>query len=81
MRNCIMRTMTIRELSSGRKTTITARKTYRSRAGEWVAEVDGSEYQKACSYVCEGVDNCVYENLQVQVDIDDDGKEYKVVSR
>lgn len=76
-----MKTMTVREVSHGRKTTLNARKTYQTASGEWVAEVDGSEFRKACSFVCQGVTDCVCEELQVQADLDDDGKEYKVLSR
>ena len=76
-----MKTMTVRESSRGRKTTIKARKTYQKPSGEWVAEVDGSEFRQACSDVCQGVSNCVCENLLVQADLDDDGKEYKVLSK
>ena len=39
-----------------------------------------AEFRQACTYVCKGVDNCIWEKLQVQADLDDDGKEYKVVN-
>ncbi len=76
-----MRTMTVREASHGRKTTVVAKRTYQKDSGEWVAEVDGAEFQKACSYVCEGVQGCACENLHVQTILDDDGKEYRVLTR
>jgi hypothetical protein len=76
-----MKTMTVREDSRGRKTTVTARKTYQTASGEWVVEMDGKEFRQACSYVCQGVQDCVCEDLHVQADLDDDGKEYKVLSR
>ncbi len=76
-----MKTMTVREGSRGRKTKIHAKKTYRAESGEWVAVVDGVEYCEACSYVCEGIKDCKWENLQVQADLDDDGKEYRVVTK
>jgi hypothetical protein len=76
-----MKRMTVREGSHGRKTTLNARTTYQTFAGDWIAEVDGAEFRRACSYVCEGVKDCVCENLQVQADLDDDGKEYKVLSK
>jgi len=76
-----MKTMTVREVSHGRKTTVNAKTTYQTFSGEWVAEVDGIEFRQACSYVCQGVRDCVCEELQVQADQDDDGKEYKVLSR
>ncbi|HBG17985.1 MAG TPA: hypothetical protein DDY32_01515 [Desulfobulbaceae bacterium] len=76
-----MKTMTVREVSRGRKTKVNAKTTYRTASGEWVAEVDGTEFRQACSYVCQGVRDCVCENLEVQADQDDDGKEYRVLSR
>lgn len=74
----IMKTMIIREDSRGRNTRVNAKNTYRSASGDWVAEMDEKEYSKACSYVCQGVENCVWEKLHVYADQDDDGKEYKV---
>ena len=76
-----MKTMTVREVSHGRKTKVIAKAIYQTTSGEWVAEVDGTEFNQACSSVCQGVRDCVCENLQIQADVDDDGKEYKVLSR
>ena len=76
-----MKTMTVREVSRGRKTKVNAKTTFRTNSGEWVAEVDGTEFRQACSYVCQGVRDCACENLQIQADLDDDGKEYRVLSR
>jgi hypothetical protein len=76
-----MKTMTVREVSRGRKTTLSAMQTYQTASGEWVVEVEGTEFRKACSYVCQGVTDCVCEDLQIQADLDDDGKEYRVLSR
>lgn len=76
-----MKTMTVRERSHGRKTKVNAKSTYRSASGEWIAEVDGSEFRQACSYVCHGVRDCACDNLHVQADLDDDGTEYRVLSR
>jgi len=76
-----MKTMTVREVSHGRKTKMNAKSTYQTFSGDWVAEVDGTEFNQACSYVCQGVDNCVCENLEVQADLDDDGKEYRVLRK
>ena len=76
-----MKTMTVREVRRGRKTMVNAKTTYRTKSGEWVAEVDGTEFRQACSYVCQGIADCVCENLQVQADLDGDGKEYRVLSR
>jgi len=75
-----MKTMTIRETSRGRKTTVNAKKTYQNASGEWVVEMDKAEYRRACSFVCQGVKNCTWQNLDIQADLDDDGKEYKVVT-
>ena len=75
-----MKTMTIRELSFGRKTKVNAEKTYRAPTGEWIAVVDESEYREACTYVCKGIQDCRWENLQIQADQDDDGKEYTVLT-
>ena len=80
-RSDIMKTMTVREGSRGRKTKINASTTYQTVSGQWVAEVDGTEFRQACSDVCKGIKNCACENLHVQADLDDDGKEYRVVSR
>jgi hypothetical protein len=76
-----MKTMTVREDSRGRKTKINAKTTYRSASGEWVAVVDGIAFRQACSYVCQGIKDCFCENLHVQADLDDDGKEYRVSNR
>lgn len=76
-----MKTMTVREVSRGRKTKIHARATYQTTSGEWVAEVDGTELRQACFYVCQGIVGCLCKNLQIQADLDDDGKEYRVLSR
>ncbi len=76
-----MKTMVVREDSLGRKTKVKASKTYQTNSGEWVAEVDGVEFNKACTYVCQDVKDCACEDLHVQADLDDDGKEYKVLSR
>jgi len=75
-----MKTMIVREDSRGRNTRITARKTYQSFSGKWIAEVNRNEFRNACNYVCQGVKDCVWENLHIYADQDDDGKEYKVVT-
>ena len=75
-----MKTMIVREDSRGRKTKVKAKTTYRADSGEWVAVVDETEFLEACSYVCEGIRDCVYKHLHVQADLDDDGKEYTVLT-
>ena len=76
-----MKPMTVREVSRGRKTRVNAQTTYQTNSGEWVAEVDGTEFRQACSYVCQGIKDCSCENLDVEADLDDDGKRYRVLSR
>ena len=75
-----MKTMTVRERSLGRKTKVNAKTTYQTYSGEWIAVVDRAEFSEACSYVCQGVRDCAWGNLHVQADLDDDGKEYRVLS-
>ena len=76
-----MKTMTVREGSRGRKTKINAATTYQTASGEWIAEVEGTEFRDACSVLCRGINGCTCENLHVQADLDDDGKEYRVLQR
>ena len=73
--------MTVREVSCGRQTKVNAKTTYQTTSGEWVAELDGTKFHQACSYVCQGIRDCACENLEVQADLDDDGKEYRVLSK
>jgi len=75
-----MKTMTVREVSRGRKTKVNAKTTYQTTSGQWVAVVDGAEFREACSYVCQGIEGCACEKLQIQADLDDDGKEYRVLN-
>jgi hypothetical protein len=62
----------------GRKTEVNAQKTYMTRSGKWVAEVNGPELQEACDVLCNGIDNCSCENMHGEADLDDDGKEYRL---
>ena len=64
--------------AAGRKTEVDAKKTYQTRSGKWVAEVNGSELQDACVELCTGIDNCSCENMHGEADLDDDGKEYRL---
>ena len=73
-----MRTMTVREEKSGRKMTVNAKRTFQQASGQWIAEVDGSEFRQACAILCKGIEGCSCDKLHVQTIIDDDGKEYKV---
>ena len=76
-----MKTLTVREGSRGRKTKVTAETTYQTDSGEWVAEVDGTEFRQVCSLLCRDIKGCACEDLHVQTVLDDDGKEYRVVTR
>ena len=75
-----MKTMTVRENIHGRKTEVTAKTTYETGAGKWVAEVDETEINRACLDLCRGIGDCTCEDLHIEADLDDDGKEY-VLSR
>jgi hypothetical protein len=75
-----MKTLTVREDIHGRKTKVRAKKTYQTKSGKWVAEVDEPEIRRACFELYRGVKDCIYEDLHVQADQDDDGKEYGLSS-
>ncbi len=64
----------------GRMAEVNAQKTYETFSGKWVAEVKKSEIQDACLVLCRGIENCSCENMHGEVDLDDDGKEYRLVS-
>ena len=74
-----MKTLTIRENLHGRKTKVNAKTTYQTTFGKWFAEVDGSEMRRACTDLCRGIKNCSCDNIHVEADQDDDGKEYNLV--
>ena len=76
-----MKTLIVKENIHGRKTEVTAQKTYQTESGKWVAEVDGSEYRRACVDLCSGINDCTCEDLHIEADQDDDGKEYRILSR
>lgn len=76
-----MKTMTVREKKHGRVTKVNAKTTYQTESGKWVAEVDEAEMRKACGDLCSGLNECSCEDLHVEADLDDDGKEYKVVRK
>ena len=76
-----MKTLTVRENTRGRKATVHAQATYQTESGSWVAEVDGAEMGDACRVLCNGIKDCSCENLHVEADEDDDGKEYTVVPK
>ena len=57
---------------------VTAKTTYETTGGKWVAEVDESEVRRACDDLCHGVKNCSCETMHGQAEQDDDGKEYNI---
>jgi len=75
-----MKTLIMRN-ARGRTRKVNAESTYQTSSGKWMAEVEGTEFRQACDYLCKGIKDCSCEDLHVQTDQDDDGKEYRVVSR
>jgi len=76
-----MKTLIVKENILGRKTEVTAQRTYQTDFGDWIAEVDGTEIRRACFELCSGIEDCGCENLHIEADQDDDGKEYRMLSR
>ncbi len=76
-----MKTLTVQENTSGRKVTVRAQATHQTTSGKWVAEVDEAEFYDACSDLCRGIKDCGCENLHVEADQDDDGKEYSILPK
>ena len=75
-----MKTLRIRNVR-GRAKNVIAKTTYQTASGKWIAEVDGEEFHEACTDLCKGIKDCSCENLHVEADQDDDGKEYSVLSK
>lgn len=75
-----MKTLIVEEKFNGRKTEINTKNTYQTDSGKWTAEVDGTEFNRACLDLCSGIKDCNCEDLHVMADQDDDGKEYTVLS-
>lgn len=71
-----MKTMIVKDNIHGRSTKVTAQKTYQTDYGEWIAEVEGKEFRRACFVLCDGIEDCTCDDLHVEADQDDDGKEY-----
>lgn len=65
--------------SLGRRTEVIAKKIYETYYGMWIAEVDSSELEQACHVLCDGIENCSCSNMYGEADLDDDGKEYRLV--
>jgi len=76
-----MKALIVKENVHGRKTEVTAKTTYQTDFGNWVAEVDGAEIRRACLELCSGINDCSCEDLHIEADQDDDGKEYSMLSR
>ena len=75
-----MKTLIVKENVHGRKTEVSASTTYQTDSGKWIAEVEGAEMRRACLDLCSGIKDCSCDNLHVEADQDDDGKEYKILS-
>ena len=75
-----MKTLKVAERVHGRSAEVAAKSTYQTASGKWIAEVDGAEFLRACLEVCHGVSDCRCEDLRVEADQDDDGKEYGILS-
>ena len=75
-----MKTLIVKDNIHGKTTKLDARETYQTRSGKWIAEVDGTEYYHACSYLCQGIEDCHCDDLHVEADQDDDGKEYSILT-
>lgn len=74
-----MKTLIVEEKSHGRRTEVPARATYETEAGKWTAEVDDIEFRRACRELCSGIGGCDCEDLHIEADQDDDGKEYSIM--
>ncbi len=74
-----MKTLKVKDNIHGRITKVNANKTYQTKSGEWVAEVDREEFDHACYDLCHGINDCTCEDLHVEADQDDDGKEYSIL--
>ena len=73
-----MKTLRVKENVHGRTTTVHAKTIHQTNSGKWVAEVDGTELRHACFDLCEGIKDCSCDDLHVDADQDDDGKEYRI---
>jgi hypothetical protein len=75
-----MKTLTVRDNIHGRHTEISAKNTYQSASGDWIAEVDDKEMRRACYELYRGVKECRIENMHIEAAQDDDGKEYTLLT-
>ena len=75
-----MKTLIVKDNIHGRRTEVNAKTTYQTDFGKWIAEVDGTEIRRACFDLCDGIKDCTCEDLHIEADQDDDGKEYRILS-
>ena len=75
-----MKTLIIKNDKLGMHTEVNAQKIYEQTNGQWVAEVDETEFNRACSIFCRDDEECSCEEMHGQADLDDDGKEYRITS-
>ena len=75
-----MKTLIVKDNIHGRSTKVNAKTTYQTDFGKWIAEVDGTEFRHACVDLCQGIEDCTCDDLHVEADQDDDGKEYSISS-
>ena len=75
-----MKTLTVRDNIHGRHTEISAKTTYQAASGEWIAEVDDKEMNRACYELYRGLRECKLEDMHIEAAQDDDGKEYTILT-
>lgn len=75
-----MKTLIVTDNIHGRSTKVHAKKTYQTDFGKWIAEVEETDFRRVCSDLCRGIQDCSCDNLHVEADQDDDGKEYSILS-
>ena len=75
-----MKTLTVKDITHGRTKKLNTKTTYQAKSGKWIAEVDEKEFYHECFNLCEGIKDCACEDLHVEADQDDDGKEYSILT-
>jgi hypothetical protein len=76
-----MKTLIVKDNIHGTTTKLNAKKTYQTKSGKWIAEVDETEFSYACFDLYQGAQDCKCEDLHVEADQDDDGTEYSIFFR
>lgn len=76
-----MKTLIVKDNTHDRATQVQAKRTYQTKSGKWVAEVDQGEFDQARNDLCQDIKDCTLDNLHVEADVDDDGTEYTISSR